>query len=140
METITRWNRWANAHTNVLTTTLRVLFGAFIFYKGIMFLDQTEYLYNIFRTVSGEGTYFILVHYVALAHLCGGVFIMMGLMTRFCSLVQIPILVGAVTINFIGAMDIGNLIQALTAFFVCVFFMFYGSGKRSVDHSLRLHI
>ncbi len=137
---ITRWNRWANAHSNIFTVSLRILFGAFIFIKGVMFLDQTEHLYNIFKTVSGEGTYFVLVHYVALAHLCGGVFIMMGLITRFAALVQIPILIGAVTINFIGVMDISNLVQSVVAFFACVFFVFYGSGRRSVDKGLKLHV
>ena len=139
MEAITRWNRWANAHTTLFTDALRVLFGGFIFFKGVMFLEETEYLYAIFKTVSGSGTYFILVHYVAIAHLCGGFFIMLGLLTRLCSLLQIPILVGAVTINFIGVMHAGSLIQSLIAFFVCMFFLFYGSGRHSVDHSLRLH-
>ncbi len=138
--TITRLNRWANARTNLLVDTLRVLFGAFIFYKGFMYLNETEYLYNIFKTVSGKGTYFVLVHYVAMAHLCGGIFIMMGLMTRLCSLIQLPILVGAITINFIGVMELSNLFQATIASFICVFFFFYGSGKHSVDYSLRLHM
>ena len=139
MKTITKWNRWANAHTNFFTNALRVLFGAFLFFKGVMFLEQTEYLYNIFKTVSGRGTYFILVHYVAIAHIGGGLFIMLGLITRLASLLQIPILVGAVTINFIGVMHAGNLVQSVIAFFICIFFLFYGSGRHSIDHSLRLH-
>lgn len=140
METITKLNRWANAHTNLFTDGLRVLFGAFIFYKGFFYLGQTEHLYHIFKTVSGPGTYFILVHYVALAHLCGGVFIMLGLITRLSALLQLPIFVGAVTINFIGTMDVLNLFQATAAFFICVFFIGYGSGKHSVDYNLRLHM
>ncbi len=139
MEAITKWNRWANAHTNFFTTALRVLFGVFIFFKGILFLDQTEYLLLIFKTVSGKGAYFILVHYVAIAHLCGGVFIVLGLLTRLAALIQIPILAGAVAVNFIGAMDFASLVQATVAFFVCMFFFLYGSGRHSVDHSLRLH-
>jgi len=140
MEAITKLNRWANAHTNLLIDALRVLFGAFILYKGFFYLTQTDYLYLIFKLVSGKGTYFVLVHYVAIAHLCGGFFIMMGLLTRFSALVQLPILVGAITVNFIGALDGANLIQALLASFVCVFFLFYGSGKHSVDYTLRLHV
>jgi putative oxidoreductase len=140
METITKWNRWANAHTNLFTDALRLLFGAFIFIKGIFFLDQTEYLYNLFRTVSDQGTYFVLVHYVALAHLCGGFFIMLGLMTRWCAVLQLPILLGAVLINFIGEMHAGNLLQASLGFLVCCFFVYYGSGRHSVDYSLKLHV
>ncbi|HWY38403.1 MAG TPA: DoxX family membrane protein [Bacteroidia bacterium] len=141
MEIILKLNRWANAHTNVVTDTLRVLFGIFIFYKGLLFLDETEYLYNTLKpVVSGEGTYFVLVHYVALAHICGGVFIAMGLITRLAALAQLPILTGAVLINFMGTMNVPGLVQASIGMALCAFFIFYGSGKHSVDHSLRLHM
>jgi putative oxidoreductase len=140
METIDKWNLWANAHTNFFTDGLRILFGAFIMFKGVFFLDQTDYLYGLFKNFSGQGTYFVLVHYVALAHLCGGLFIMLGLLTRWSALVQLPILIGAVAINFVGEMQIGNLIQALLGLGLCLFFFYYGSGRHSVDHNLKLHV
>lgn len=140
METISKWNRWANAHTNFFTDALRILFGAFIFFKGIFFLDQTDYIYNLFREISDEGTYFVLVHYVALAHLCGGFFIMLGLMTRWCAVLQLPILLGAILVNFLGDMNPGNLVQATLGFLACCFFVYYGSGKHSVDYSMKLHV
>lgn len=139
METITKWNRWANSHTNIFTDILRVLFGAFLLYKGVYFLQDTEALYGLVRGVANEGTYFILVHYVALTHICGGAFIMMGLITRWCALVEIPIFLGAILVNFIGTMHPLNLLQATLALVVSGFFVFYGSGRHSVDHSLRLH-
>jgi putative oxidoreductase len=133
-------NRWANSHTTIFTDILRVLFGAFIFYKGIYFLEDTHYMYELIRNVSAEGTYFVLVHYVALAHICGGLFIMMGLLTRYCALVQLPILAGATLINFMGVMNASNLLQAGIGLILCIFFVFYGSGRHSIDHSLRLHV
>lgn len=139
METVDKWNRWANSHTNMFTDALRIVFGAFIMFKGFYFLDQTDYLYSIFRSAGGQGTYFIMVHYVALAHMCGGFFIMLGLLTRWCAIIQLPILIGAVIINFVGEMNAGNLLQALVALAVCGFFVFYGSGRHSVDHNLKLH-
>lgn len=140
MQSITRLNRWANAHTNIFTDSLRVLLGVFIFLKGLSFATDAEYLFHVLRTVSGHGDYVFLVEYVALAHLCGGVFIVLGLVTRLAALVQMPILVGAVTVNFIGAMNYAHLGQALIAFFACAFFIFYGSGKHSIDKMLRLHV
>ena len=139
METVDNWNRWANAHTNFFTDALRILFGAFIMYKGFFFLDQADYLENLFRNVSGKGAYFVLIHYVALSHLCGGFFIVLGLLTRWCALIQVPILLGAVLINFVGEMNVSNLLQAFIGLLVCGFFIFYGSGRHSVDHGLRLH-
>jgi putative oxidoreductase len=140
MEAIVKLNRWANEHTNIGTDVLRVLFGAFIFYKGVSFLDETEYLTEILPGGGSEGIYFILVHYVALAHICGGLFITMGLLTRICSLLQFPILLGAIAVNFTGTMDYSNLIMACAALGFCVCFIFYGSGKHSVDYSLKLNM
>jgi hypothetical protein len=37
-------------------------------------------------------------------------------------------------------MNISNLIQACVGLILCTFFVFYGSGRHSVDHSLRLHV
>jgi putative oxidoreductase len=140
METVNRWNRWANSHTNFFTDALRILFGAFIFIKGVYFLDQSDYLYSIFKNVGGQGTYFVIVHYVAICHLCGGIFIMLGLLTRWASLLQLPILIGAVLINFAGGMNLSNLLQAAAALAICSFFVYYGSGRHSVDHGLKLHV
>lgn len=140
METISNLNRWANRHTNFFTDVLRVLFGAFLFYKGIYFLSEPNYLDELLRNVHSSGTYLTLVHYVALAHVCGGLFIMLGLLTRLCSLIQLPILLGAVIVNFVGVMEWSNFLQALITFLVCVGFTLYGSGRHSVDYSLKLHI
>lgn len=141
METVNKWNHWANAHTNIFTDILRVLFGGFILIKGLEFLEHTDYLYSLVRSIlQGEGTYFVTVHYVALSHLCGGLFIMMGLLTRWCALLQLPILAGAVLVNFTGIMNTGNLLQASLGFAICVFFIYYGSGKHSVDYVLKLHV
>lgn len=140
METITKLNRWANAHTNPLTDVLRLMFGAFIFYKGILYLTQTEVLYSIFKTVGGEGAYFFMVHYVALSHLCGGLFIMMGLITRLSALMQLPILLGAIVFNILGSLSNLSLAEAVITFIICIFFVLYGSGKHSVDYNLRLHV
>jgi uncharacterized membrane protein YphA (DoxX/SURF4 family) len=137
---IVKLNKWANAHTNVFMDVLRVLFGGFMFYKGICFLNDSDYLSQVLTGISPEGTYFILIHYVSLVHFCGGLFIMLGLLTRLCSFLQIPILIGAVLINFVGKMDASNLVQASAGLLLSVFFMFYGSGKHSVDYSLQLNM
>ncbi len=131
---------WANAHSNYFTVALRILFGAFIFFKGLFFLEQTDYLYHLVSSVSGQGIYFMMVHYVAVAHLCGGFLITLGLLTRWCALVQLHVLAGAVLINFMGVMNLSNLVQASLGLLLCSFFVYYGSGRHSVDHSLKLHV
>jgi len=140
METVNKWNLWANAHTNLAIDAIRILFGAFMTFKGIFFLEETDAVEDMIRgVISGSGTYLVLAHYVALSHLCGGIFIMMGLLTRWCALVQLPLLIGAVLINFIGVMNASNLLQAALSLAACCFFIYYGSGRHSVDYSLKLH-
>lgn len=140
MEKITRWNRWANRHTNIFTDSVRVLFGAYLILKGLAYLKETDYLYQLLFIVSGKGTYYLLVHYIALAHLAGGCMIVPGLLTRFAALVNAPILVGAVTVNFIGVMNDYRLLESVAAFFLCCFFIFYGSGRHSLDKVWRLGV
>jgi uncharacterized membrane protein YphA (DoxX/SURF4 family) len=135
MEIILKLNRWANAHTNYGIDALRIALGLFLTYKGIAFLN-TQYFDNMAGT---EGYYFLASHYISMAHLAGGILIAIGLITRLAAIIQIPILVGAIIVNFTGYMMVSNLVQASVALALTVFFVFYGSGKHSVDYKLKMH-
>lgn len=80
----------------------------------------------------------LIMHYIAPAHFVGGFLIVIGLLTRWAALAQLPILVGALIVNFIGQMDMSNLIWASITLVVCIFFIFYGSGKHSADYYLKM--
>jgi putative oxidoreductase len=135
MDIILKLNRWANAHTNYGIDALRVILGAFLIYKGIFFMGS-NYADNM---VDSGGSYLFLIHYIAMAHLAGGVLIAIGLITRYSALVQVPILIGALVVNFTGSFNMSNFVQAFVALVLSVFFVIYGSGKHSVDHQLRMH-
>lgn len=79
-----------------------------------------------------------ILHYVVPAHFVGGFLIVIGLLTRWAVLAQIPILFGAVLVNFLGEMNVTNLILASVTLLVCLFFLFYGSGKHSTDYYLKM--
>lgn len=141
MKNVVRLNKWANAHTNYAVDALRVATGLFLVYKGIQFATQAQYLVDILGSFGNSlGASLILVHYVAMSHLFGGVLIACGLLTRVALLAQLPILIGAVVVNFVGVMDPGNLAQASIVLLVALFFVFYGSGKHSVDYSLKMNV
>ncbi|MDP2386636.1 MAG: DoxX family protein [Bacteroidota bacterium] len=137
---ILKLNKWANAHTNIGIDALRVLLGAFLFYKGMFLLGNTEESMKILKSMPGLGGNLFLIHYIAMAHICGAVFICIGLLTRLSSVIQLPILIGAVAVNFVGEFHVANLLQASACLLTCLFFVIYGSGKHSVDHSLKLHM
>lgn len=140
MYAITRLNKWANAHTNIGFDLLRVLLGSFLFYKGINFMAHTEMLIDYLDPVNTFGWTMVIVHYLTMVHLFGGILIVIGLLTRGSILFQIPILVSAVLLNFIGDMVVFNLVQATLALLLSVFFLVYGSGKHSVDYYLKLKV
>ena len=138
MATIKSLNKWANAHTYYSLDLLRVALGVFLFIKGIHFISQSQILFELFKPLHGFGVEMIVIHYVAPAHLVGGIMIAFGLLTRWALIAQLPILFGAILINFIGEMNSANLIQALVIFAITIFFIFYGSGKHSADYIMKM--
>lgn len=140
METIRKLNKWANSHTSLPLDVIRIVLGAFIFYKGINFSVHTNYLYNILNPLDEYLGTVMIVHYVTMVHLAGGILIVIGLITRLAVLVQIPVLIGAILINFIGVMNTTNLTASIVVFLACLFFLVYGSGKHSVDYALKMQM
>lgn len=138
MITIRSLNKWANAHTYYSLDLLRVALGVFFFIKGIQFISQSQTLIELIRPLEGYAGTMMVIHYVAPAHLVGGILIAVGLLTRWAVLVQIPILTGAILINFVGEMVPINLVIAVLVLFLCVFFIFYGSGKHSADYIMKM--
>lgn len=138
MGTIKSLNKWANAHTYYPLDLLRIAFGAFLFIKGINFMGNTLQLLELAAPIQSVVGEMIAIHYVAPAHFIGGILIAFGLLTRWACIAQLPILIGAVLINFAGEMIATNLILSLVALLLCVFFTLYGSGRHSVDKYLKM--
>jgi uncharacterized membrane protein YphA (DoxX/SURF4 family) len=138
MGTIKAWNKWANAHTYYGLDMIRAALGFFLILKGVDFMSDAGAMALVmdpFRELPGS---MMIIHYVAAAHFVGGFFIIIGLLTRWSVVLQMPILIGAILTNFLGVMIVSNLIQALVVFLVCAFFIFYGSGKHSLDYYLKM--
>lgn len=138
MERIKALNKWANAHTYYALDLLRAALGVFLILKGVSFMSNLEQMEAVMKPFENlPGSWFIM-HYVVGAHFVGGVLIIVGLLTRWSALVQLPILIGAILVNFLGAMDATNLLLASIVFIACLFFLFYGSGKHSADYYLKM--
>ena len=141
MNNVKTLNKWANAHTYLPLDLLRMALGVFLFMKGIYFFSNVQYLVDLLSPIDkfdkfGGGMF--LIHYIAPAHLVGGILIFFGLLTRWAIISQLPILICAVIINFMGHMHHQNLLLALLSLAVCFFFLFYGSGKNSADYFFKM--
>ncbi|MDI1304890.1 MAG: DoxX family protein [bacterium] len=138
MNSVKELNKWANTHTYLPIDLLRVALGIFLFMKGIFFITNIQYLADLISPIDKIGGGMFLIHYIAPAHMVGGIMIVFGLLTRWAIIAQLPILVAAVIINFMGEMHSQNLLLALVTLAICVFFLFYGSGKHSADYYFKM--
>ena len=138
MGRIKTWNKWANAHTYYGLDLLRVALGVFLIVKGISFMSEPAQMTEVMKPFEGVPGSWLTMHYVVAAHFVGGFLIIIGLLTRWAALLQLPLLFGAVLVNFLGEMNLTNLLLATVVLAACIFFFFYGSGKHSVDYYLKL--
>ena len=104
MNNVKSLNKWVNAHTYLPVDIVRMVLGVFLFMKGVYFVSNIQYLVDLISPVDHMGGGMFLLHYIAPAHLIGGILIFFGLLTRWAIAAQLRILICAVTINFIGNM------------------------------------
>src|SRR5262245_36598418 len=88
---------WLHSHPDIMMDLVRMYLGVALFFKGIYFMSNRDYLLQI---LDEAGTWSLaptaLAHYIVPAHLVGGVMLAIGLLTRAAALAQLPILLGAV--------------------------------------------
>lgn len=140
MKVIVQMNKWANSHTGIVLDTLRIGLGAFLFWKGLQFSTQTNELVNLMRPEDSLAATIFFAHYIAMAHLAGGILVTLGLITRLSLILQLPMLIGAVILHSTGGIDVSYLIQAVLALITTGFFIIVGSGKHSVDYTLKMNM
>lgn len=125
-------------------TLLRIFLGFILFWKGIVFIRDTELLKLLIEhtgigvfSKNSEALAFI-VSYLSL--LCG-LFIATGLFTKTSSMVQIPILF--IAVFFINIRNIGEtgfeLVLSIVTFLLLILFAFKGSGTLSADEFFRTY-
>ena len=131
-------NKWANAHTYIPLDLLRVALGVFLIVKGVDFMSNPTEMAVVMGPFKDWPASWLILHYIPFAHFVGGFFIIVGLLTRWAVIIQFPLLIGAILTNFLGEMNQTNLILAIVTLVVCLFFLVYGSGKRSADYYLKM--
>ena len=75
MNLFSNLDTWSDEHHPRLLDLIRVLLGLVILFKGIYFISHTDELQSILSNSKFPWVSFIIAHYVALAHLAGGLLI-----------------------------------------------------------------
>lgn len=138
MSVISNVETWGNSHRPGFLDIFRIALGIFITYKGLQFITNMNELQNTTAGITSWFTGAILAHYIVFAHILGGPLIIAGLFTRIVSLLQLPILIGAVI--FVNApkghLSVGNYMELWLSLLVLIgliVFMVFGAGKYSLD-------
>jgi uncharacterized membrane protein YphA (DoxX/SURF4 family) len=125
-------------------TIVRIILGLILFWKGIVFIRDTEFLKSLIQQ-TGIGVFSdnadTLTFIVAYLTLLCGLFILCGLFTRTSSIVQIPILLIAVI--FVNSKNIGQstfeFILSIVVLLLLILFAVKGSGTLSADEYFRTY-
>jgi uncharacterized membrane protein YphA (DoxX/SURF4 family) len=124
-------------------TILRIILGFILFWKGITFMRDSSELHMMLQKMS-IGVVDSNLQWIAFAvtylNLLGGLLIGVGLFTRTSSIIQIPILIGAVF--FVNSrqgfnQSISELILSVIVLILLILFAIKGSGVISADEYFR---
>lgn len=141
MNVVSSVEKWGNSHRPGWLDAFRIILGIFITYKGLYFITHMN---ELELTTAGINVYFagvVLAHYIVFAHILGGPLLVFGLFTRIVSVIQMPILIGAIIFVNLprGILSVANfeLWASVAVLTGLVIFMIFGAGKFSLDAKRR---
>jgi putative oxidoreductase len=141
MKTLDIIDNWSEKHPFLPIDLLRIGLGGVLLWKGIVFGQNQKDIQVIIDNGPFDFLSLLLVQYVVIAQIAGGVLIMIGLITRGAALFQIPILCWAVIYSFVSSSPsfYSNGVLAFVVLLLLIGFLLYGSGKFSADEYLKRH-
>jgi len=136
MNIVQRLEYWGDHHHPKWLDIIRIVLGLFLCYKGIDFLANMGAMNNLLSNKMSFGSFttMLLVNFIAFAHLLGGFLLVLGLLTRFACILQIPILIGAIVlINSSGGVfkPFSELTLSILILLLLIFFLIVGNGPWS---------
>lgn len=127
---------WGEKHHPKWIDIIRIALGLFLCYKGVDFLFNMSELIGLMTTKDNFDSFAYTLggHFVVFAHIFGGIFLALGLHTRFACLIQIPILLGAII--FLGTSKemlrpYSELFLSIIVLLLLCYFLIAGNGPWS---------
>jgi putative oxidoreductase len=136
MNVVQRLEYWGDHHHPKWIDIIRIGLGLFLCYKGIAFLVNMSAMPNVLGNKMSFGSFnvMLLVTIIAFAHLGGGLLLVMGMLTRFACILQIPILIAAIVLNSSSGnifRPFSELTLAILVLLLLVYFLIVGNGPWS---------
>ncbi len=134
MNLVQRVEHWGDTHHPQWLDILRIALGVFLCYKGVEFLTNMSGMLALMTTKMSFGSFtsVLMSNYISFAHILGGILLILGVLTRFACILQIPILIGA--IFFINASPdmyrpFSQMLLAIVVLLLLVLFLIVGNGR-----------
>jgi putative oxidoreductase len=137
MNMLHRFELWGDTHHPKWMDIVRIGLGIFLCYKGVDFLVHINVLQSLLAANRTFGSFsaYMLSMVIAFAHIAGGLLLIMGILTRFACLIQIPILLGAVfLVNFSSEVfrPHSEIVISIVVLLLLIYFLVAGNGPLSI--------
>lgn len=136
MKLIEKMIAWLNNNTNVAYALIRIFIGVALFVRGVILASEPEALTRL----AGEDKMYWWYSYITVAHIIGGLSLAIGLVTRLASLLQVPILFGAVFLIHLkqGLLSVGQSLELSVLVLVLLLtYLIFGAGDLSFDSIIK---
>lgn len=134
MNLVQRMEHWGDTHHPQWLDILRIALGVFLCYKGVQFLTNMSDMLGLMTTRMSFGSFtsVLMSNYISFAHILGGILLILGVLTRFACILQIPIMIGA--IFFIRTSPdmyrpFSQMLLAIVVLLLLVLFLIVGNGR-----------
>ena len=135
---------WSGKNIPNWVVTVRVVLGVCLIYKGYDFLQHKDQLDTFFAETNMIKNFIWMIKLLPWIHIIGGLMILVGLLTRFMCLIQIPIVLGAVVfVNVRSGLAEGasgaesELPFSFLILVLVIVFVIEGGGYLSLDNFIR---
>ena len=137
MDFLHRIEIWGDKHHPRWLDFVRIALGLFLCFKAIHFLTNMSIIQDLLSQKLSFGAFAIVMlgHFIVFAHLIGGICLILGVLTRFACLIQIPILIGAVIfINLSKDMfrPYSEILLSIVVLLLLIYFLIIGNGPLSM--------
>jgi len=138
MNLVQRVEHWGDTHHPQWLDIVRIALGAFLCFKGVEYLYNMGAMLNLITNKMGFGSFssMMMSNYISFAHLLGGILLILGVLTRFACLIQIPSLLGAIFFVNLSPDNLyrpfSELLLSVAVLLLLILFLIVGNGKWSL--------
>jgi uncharacterized membrane protein YphA (DoxX/SURF4 family) len=137
MNLLQRLEYWGDRHHPRWMDIVRIALGIFLVYKGVDFIGHMSDVVSVmYADTSTAPFFYILVgHYAAAAHILGGIFLILGVMTRLACVIQLPVMLGAIfflSTNKEMLRPYSELFLSILVLLLLIYFLIAGNGPWSI--------